>query len=46
MYIVAWDDHTGQRHERAFDDWEDAQLEAKYLQEQFDFVQVRTESER
>ena len=26
-YIVAWDDHTGQRHERAFDDWEDAVLE-------------------
>lgn len=40
MYIVAWDDHTGQHHERAFDNWEDAVLETLDLEAQDDVEYV------
>lgn len=32
MYVVRWDDHTGQRHERRLDSLEDARLEAEALE--------------
>lgn len=45
MYIVQWDDHTGQRQQLAFDTLEDAQLEAQALEKKFDFVQIEKEDD-
>lgn len=44
MYVVEWDDHEGNRRQRAFDDLESARMEADSLRQQFDFVQVRKEA--
>lgn len=40
MYRVEWDDHEGIRHERTFKNLEDALLEAGWLAEEFDSVEV------
>lgn len=45
MYIVEWKDHEGNQHERAFDNQEDAQLEAAALEKKFDHVAILWESE-
>lgn len=45
MYIVEWDDHEGNRQERAFDSLEDAQLEASSLRKLFDYVVVKSAAE-
>lgn len=45
MYIVEWCDHTGQLNQRAFDTKEDAELEAAYLKERFDYVAIIAEME-
>ena len=36
MYVVRWDDHTGQLHTLVFDDRYDAQREAEALEERAD----------
>jgi len=46
VFIVEWDDHTGARRQQAFDDLEDARLEAQYLKLLYDFVQIREGGER
>lgn len=33
MYVVRWESYDGQLHERTFDDWEDAIVEAMDLDE-------------
>lgn len=45
MYIVEWNDHEGNRHERMFTSQEEAQLEADSLREKFDHVAVVWETE-
>ena len=40
MYVVEWDDHTGQRHEREFAVLEDAMLEAQALERREDVEYV------
>lgn len=40
MYYIAWDDHTGQRHERQFDSLEDAKCEAAGLMRRADVEYV------
>ncbi len=44
MYIVEWDDHTGQRHELEFARLEDALLEAQALEvrEDVEYVGLTT----
>lgn len=36
MFYVIWDDHTGQRHERCFDSWDDAKREVLALMDRSD----------
>lgn len=43
MYIVEWNDHEGNRHEKAFDNQEDARREAAYLETIYDHVAVIAE---
>ena len=43
--MVAWDDHTGQRQQRAFGNLEDALLEAAYLEREHDYVAIIDETE-
>lgn len=45
MYIVEWNDHEGNQHQRRFDTLEDAQLEAASLEEKYDFVAIIAELE-
>lgn len=45
MYIVEWYDHEGNRHARAFDSQEAAQLEAATLEEEFENVAIIYEIE-
>lgn len=40
MFYVIWDDHTGQRHERLFENAKDARLEAKALMKRGDMEHV------
>ena len=41
VYTVEWNDFEGNQHQREFDTLEDAQLEAAYLEEKFDYVEIR-----
>lgn len=45
MYIVEWNDHEGNQHQRTFDNLDDARLEAAYLETKFDYVAVIAEIE-
>lgn len=45
MFIVEWNDFERNQHQREFDTLEDAQLEAAYLEEQFDYVAIIAELE-
>lgn len=45
MYIVEWNDFEGNQQQREFDNLEDAQLEAAYLEEKFDYVAIIAEME-
>lgn len=45
MYIVEWCDHEGNLNQRKFDAWDDAQLEAAYLETKFDYVAIIAEME-
>lgn len=45
MYLVEWNDHEGNLQQREFDNLDDAQLEAAYLEEQFDHVAILWETE-
>lgn len=45
MFIVEWNDHEGNQHQWEFENLEDAQLEAAYLEEQFDYVAIIAEME-
>ncbi len=40
MYIVEWNDHEGNLHQQTFDNRADAELEAAYLEEKFDYVKI------
>lgn len=41
MYIVIWDDWEGIQHQREFSRMEDAELEAVYLRDMYDGVEIR-----
>ncbi len=41
MYIVEWCDHEGNLHEREFQTLQDAKLEAAYLEQQYDGVEIK-----
>lgn len=43
MFIVEWNDHEGNQHQRAFDNQEDAQQEAAYPETLYDHVAVIAE---
>lgn len=43
MYIVEWNDHEGNQHQREFDNQDDAKLEAAYLEEKYDYVAIIAE---
>lgn len=45
MFIVEWNDHEGNQHQREFDTKEDAQLEAASLEEKYDYVAIIAEME-
>ncbi|MEH2938823.1 hypothetical protein [Lawsonibacter sp. JLR.KK007] len=45
MYIVEWCDHEGNQQQREFDNLEDAQLEAAYLETKYDYVAIIAEME-
>lgn len=41
MYILIWDDWEGVRHEMEFFSLDDAELEAIYLRDMYDGVEIR-----
>lgn len=45
MFIVEWNDHEGNQRQRTFETLEDAQLEAAYLEEKYDYVAIIAEME-
>ena len=45
MYLVEWTDHEGNQQQRSFDTLEDAQAEAAYLEEKYDYVAIIAEME-
>lgn len=45
MYLVEWTDHEGNQRQRTFETLDDAQVEAAYLETQFDYVAIIAEME-
>lgn len=45
MYIVEWNDHEGNQHQRVFGSREVAELEAASLEREFDYVAILWEEE-
>jgi len=45
VFIVEWNDYEGNQQQREFDTLEDAQLEAAYLEEKYDYVAIIAEME-
>jgi hypothetical protein len=45
MFIVEWNDHEGNQRQRTFETLDDVQVEAAYLETQFDYVAIIAEME-